>query len=112
MGKSRLDDLRTWWVWRKDVVGLLLTALALVLLCLLFMPFSSPTKADGTVVEFRKLGRKGSVEIYAVVETAGRRSLVKLDLAHDCHVGSVISIQKRRTLTGVRYVAPRGCRPA
>jgi hypothetical protein len=105
-----LDGLRHWWTWHKQSAGLVIAALAFVAAALLVMPFTPGAVSDGTVVEFRKLGRKGGVEIYAVVEVSGQRPIVRLDAAHDCRIGSVVSVQKRRTLTGVRYSAPRGCR--
>jgi ABC-type transporter Mla subunit MlaD len=50
------DDLRTWWVWRREVVGLVIAALAFVVAALLVMPFGGGSSVQGTVVAFHNLG--------------------------------------------------------
>lgn len=111
MKQSRFDQLRIWWVWRRQTGGLFIAGLAFVSVALLAMPFTAVTPAVGAVVELRYLGAKGAIEPYAVIEVSGQRSMVRLHGAHDCKAGSVITLQKRRTLTGVRYSAV-GCHPA
>jgi hypothetical protein len=104
-----LDGFRDWWTWRKEAAGFVIAALAFIVIALLVMPFTPGAVSDGTVVEFRKLGRKG-VDIYAIVDVFGQRPIVRLGAAHDCRIGSIISVQKRRTLIGIQYSAPHGCR--
>jgi hypothetical protein len=110
MEARRIDHFRAWWVWRKEAIGFVLAILALGALALLANPFAAVDNTKGKIVEFRKLGRKGSVEIYAVVDVDHRHALVRLDPTPDCQVGATVFVQKRRTLIGVRYDAPRGCR--
>lgn len=109
MEARRLENLRTWWAWRKEVVGLILGAIGLACIALVAYPFSAVSNTEGKVVEFRKLGRKGSVETYAVIEVNGRPRTIRLDATPECYVGKVVSIQQRRTMIGTQYSAPRGC---
>ncbi|WP_454714382.1 hypothetical protein [Caulobacter segnis] len=103
------DAFRAWWIYRKDVAGLAIAALAFVILAMLVAPFAAGTLVEGRVVEFQKLGLKG-VELYAVVDLSGQKVSVRLSVMSDCHVGSTITLQKRPSLTGMRYSAPGGCR--
>jgi hypothetical protein len=110
MDARHIDHLRAWWVWRKETVGLALAMLALGGIALFANPFAAVSNANGKIVEFRKLGRRGSVETYAVVDVDHRQAVVRLDPSPDCQVGATVFIQKRRTLMGPLYTAPRGCR--
>ena len=103
------ENLRTWWVWRKEAAGFVLAILGLAFLAVVANPLAAVDNVEGKIIEFRKLGRKGSVETYAVIEVNGRQPIVRLDANPECHVGKVVLIQERRTLIATRYSAPRGC---
>lgn len=105
----RLDHLRQWLAWRAQSLGLVIVVAVLGVAAFLAMPFAKGTNADGTVVEFRKLGRKG-VDLYAVVDAFGQKPVVRLDDAQNCQLGSVIRVHRKPTLIGPRYSAPFGCR--
>lgn len=109
MDARRLDNLRAWWVWRKEVVGLVLATIALACIALVANPFAAVSNTEGKVVEFLKLGRKGSVETYAVIRVDGQQRTIRLDATPECYVGKTVFIQKRRAIIGTQYSAPRGC---
>jgi len=109
MGSRRRDNLHTWWVWRKEAVGFVVAIVGLACVGLVAYPFAAVSNTEGKIVEFRKLGRRGSVEAYAVIEVSGQQQTVRLDATPDCYVGKVVFIQKRRAMIGTRYSAPRGC---
>jgi len=109
MNARRLDNLHTWWVWRKEAVGFVLAVVGLACIGLVAYPFAAISNTEGKVVEFRKLGRRGSVETYAVIEVGGQQQTVKLDATPDCYIEKVVFIQKRQARVGIRYSAPRGC---
>lgn len=109
MEARRLNNLRTWWVWRREAVGFVLAMTGLACIAVIANPFAALSNTQGRIAEFRKLGRKGGVETFAVVEIRGQQKIVRLDATPDCYVGKVIFIQKRRTMIGARYSAPRGC---
>lgn len=109
MDVRRLDRLHLWWVWRRDVVGFGLALLGLICIALVASPFAAVTNTHGKIVEFRKLGRKGGVEMYAVIQVGNQQPIVRLDATPDCPAGKVIFLQKRQTLLGAKYAAPIGC---
>jgi hypothetical protein len=86
-----------------------LVVIGLACIALIANPFAAVSNTEGKVVEFRKLGRKGSVETYAVIEVNGQQQTIRLDATPDCYVGKAVFIQQRRTMIGTQYSAPRGC---
>ncbi|MET3664253.1 hypothetical protein [Caulobacter sp. 1776] len=109
MEARRLDNLYAWWVWRKESVGFVLAIVGLALIALVVSPFAAVSNTEGKVVEFRKLGRRGSVETFAVIDVNGQQQIVKLDATPNCYIGKIVFIQRQRTMIGTRYTAPRGC---
>lgn len=111
MPKHWVDELHRWWIWRKEHIGFVIAALAFISLALVIIPFTRGSIVEGTIIDVRKLGHKG-VDTYAVIRTGGEEATVRLSFTAGCQVGSIISVQKRRSLTGSRYSAPYGCRLA